>query len=122
MFRRGLYPEADVRGLRVSYPPTWNINFLGAGGSLSFSEINHIPKIYETYLTSFNSTYNASANMWHADGAPLECDISVSFTETRSLTLKDIMSLEDKPFDSSNFSVPFPVPSTTYDIQSSGGA
>ena len=120
MFRRGLYPEADLRGLRVSYPPTWNINFLQQNASLLPSEISHIPKIFETYLTSFNSTYNSSANMWHADGAPLECDISVSFTETRALTLNDIKSLEDEPFQKSNFATPFPVVSPAPDVTVNG--
>jgi len=92
LFRRGLYPEADI--LALKYPPTWTVRFLSNG-----ADIEYLPKIWECYLTSLNVSYNGSTNLWHEDGSPIECDISVSFKETRSLTYNDIIALEKNDFD-----------------------
>jgi hypothetical protein len=90
-FRNGLYPEADV--LALKYPPKWTIRFM-----MGSSDIDHLPKIWECYLTALNVSYNGSANLWHTDGAPIECDISVSFKETRALRHQDIRALENNSF------------------------
>ena len=90
-FRNGLYPEADV--LALKYPPTWTIRFM-----MGSSDIPYLPKIWECYLTALSVSYNGSANLWHTDGAPIECDISVSFKETRALRHQDIRTLADTPF------------------------
>lgn len=90
-FREGLYPEGDNIALR--YPPTWTIRFM-----LKNSDITYIPKIWECYLTSVNVSYNSSSGLWHSDGSPLECDITVAFKETRALTHKDILDLKKSPF------------------------
>lgn len=90
-FRNGLYPEADI--LALKYPPKWTIRFM-----MGSSDIDYLPKIWECYLTSLNVSYNGSANLWHVDGAPIECDITVSFKETRSLRHQDIRALEDNEF------------------------
>ena len=39
-------------------------------------------------------TYNATSNIFHADGAPLETDMSLSFQEQKSLTRKDLYDIE----------------------------
>lgn len=90
-FRNGLYPEADALALR--YPPTWTIRFM-----MGNNDISYLPKIWECYLTSLNVSYNGSANLWHTDGAPIECEISVSFKETRALRHEDIRQLDTDAF------------------------
>ena len=65
-------------------------------------EIEHIPKIFECYLKDMTSTYNAGSNSWRVDGSPLESDLTLTFVETRALTLDDIIKLEGG-FDSSKF-------------------
>jgi hypothetical protein len=92
-FRIGLY--ADGNSLQLQYPPTWTIRFLDGNGS----DLEYIPKIYECYLETANVSYNQTANIWFSDGAPLECDLSLSFIETRALTAEDIRSLDDAPFN-----------------------
>lgn len=90
-FRNGLYPDANM--LALKYPPTWTIRFM-----MNDTDIAYLPKIWECYLTSLNVSYNGSGNLWHIDGSPIECDISVSFKETRALRHQDIRQLEDTPF------------------------
>jgi hypothetical protein len=91
VFREGLYPAAN--NLTLKYPPSWTIRFMKGS-----SDIEYIPKIWECYLQSVNVSYNSSGNLWHEDGSPLECDITVSFKETRNLTHKDIVDLKNNPF------------------------
>jgi hypothetical protein len=45
-----------------------------------------MPQIMESYLASMNTVYNASSNMYHADGSPSEIDVTLTFTETKALT------------------------------------
>jgi hypothetical protein len=85
--RLGLYPEGNAISLR--YPPTWTIRFM-----LNNRDIEYIPKIFESYLTSVTVGYNPSNHAWHTDGSPLECDLQVSFKETRALTAEDIDKLD----------------------------
>lgn len=90
-FKRGVYGEANV--LAIKYPPRWTIRFM-----LGDKDIPYIPKIWECYLQSANVNYNGSANLFHADGSPLECDITVSFKETRALAYQDIVRLEQEAY------------------------
>lgn len=87
-FRVGAYPEEE--NLALHYPPTWTVRYVQYP---SFADISYIPKVFDCYLTSVSSAINASGNMWHKDGSPLETDISVTFKETRALTAKDILEL-----------------------------
>lgn len=93
-FRIGLYAEGN--SLQLQYPPTWSINFLHGTGS----NLEYVPKIYECYLDTMSATYNSSTNLWFEDGAPLECDLNLTFIETRALTAADIKDLDDAPFES----------------------
>lgn len=81
-FRENLYPEGG--NFQLKYPPKWSIEFRrgGNGGS----QLSHLPKISETYLTEVNTTYNSSSNMWRGDGSPLETTIQVQFMETKAHT------------------------------------
>lgn len=96
-FRLGLYPEGNA--ILLNYPPTWTIRFLHPDGT----DIKYIPKIFECYLQGVTASYNSSGNMWHDDGAPLECDVAISFKETRSLVAQDIARLEEAAFDTLSF-------------------
>ena len=91
-FRIGLYAEGN--NLQLQYPPTWTISFVHEGSK----NLEYIPKIYECYMDGFSSAYNQSSNLWFSDGAPIECDITMSFIETRALTAKDIVDLDKAPF------------------------
>ena len=95
LFRSGLYPKGNLYQLK--YPPKWQIKFM-----VGTAEIEHIPKIFECYLKDMTSTYNAGSNSWRVDGSPLESDLTLTFVETRALTLDDIIKLEGG-FDSAKF-------------------
>ena len=82
-FRKGIYPESTDYALK--YPPKWTIAFLQCG--------EYIPKISETYLRDVSTTYNSNTNMWRSDGAPLDTTLSLTFKETKALTLKEIQEL-----------------------------
>lgn len=84
MFRRALYPEIKNR-LYLEYPPTFKIKFYHNGKENIF-----MPQIHESFLANMSTTYNASSNMYHADGSPSEIDISLTFTETKALTREDL--------------------------------
>ena len=91
-FRAFTYADSrnNSQNLILSYPPVWTIKFLDAAKN----ENKYIPKIFSCYLTSFNSSFNSTANMYHEDGSPLEVDIQIQYQETRTLTRKDIDDLE----------------------------
>jgi hypothetical protein len=80
-FRENLYPEGDE--FQLKYPPKWNIEFK-VGGKEGGSDISHLPKIGDTYLTEVSTTYNGSSNTWRSDGSPLETTIQVQFIETKA--------------------------------------
>ena len=87
LFRKALYPTRQ--GALLKYPPTFKIQFLH-GDQVN----NYMPIIMESYLTSLNTTYNSSSNMFHADGSPSEVDISMSFQETTIVTREKLYGAE----------------------------
>ena len=91
-FRSFSYADSNnsSQNLVLSYPPVWNIDFLMPNGS----DNTYIPKIFACYLTSVNSTFNASTSVFHSEGEPLEVDVALTFQETRALTRTDIINLE----------------------------
>lgn len=95
-FRLGIYPEGNA--LQLKFPPTWYINFQKGGVDIPF-----LPKIFETYLVSLNTTYNSSGNMFHGDGSPVETEIQLSFMESRALTHADMQKLINGPFKEGDF-------------------
>lgn len=100
-FREAAYPGGNT--VIQEYPGTWNIGFLDG-----LTDNPYLPQIYDCYLTSFSSVYNSSTNIWHQDGAPIEVDIALSFTETRTLNRRDIEKLNGKyvPEEMQNDSTP----------------
>ena len=90
MFREFMYADTAGEGYLLSYPYKWNIKFKNG---VDHKDNPYYPKIYECYLTNFQTSYNGSGHLHHRDGAPTEVDISVTFQETRVLTQKDIRGL-----------------------------
>ena len=90
-FRVNLYAAAQADGMLLTYPPKWKITFHKGDGALN----PFIPQIYESFLVAVNSTFNASTFLTFADGAPIEVDVSLSFTETKTLNKGDINTLMD---------------------------
>ena len=86
--RRNMYPEG--KDVVLSYPPIWKIKFMDSDNNRS----KYLPRIWETYLTSLTTTFNASTNIFRDDGSPVETDIAVTFQETRALTADDIRKLQ----------------------------
>lgn len=78
-FRRLMY--ADAGGGMMGYPAKWKIKFMSGNGENTF-----LPKISECYLTALSVTANPTGNIFHADGAPNEVNLTVSFRETFMLT------------------------------------
>jgi hypothetical protein len=89
-FRKYVYADANdaSRNIVIDYPPTWKIQFYDGNKENVF-----IPKIYDAYCTSINSTFNPNTTAVMMDGSPVEIDITVTFQETRALTRKDIVEL-----------------------------
>lgn len=84
LFRAALYPEVKD-DLYLEYPPTFKIQFFHGEKENIF-----MPKIQECFLANITTTYNAGTNMFHADGAPSEVDMSLTFTETQANTRNDL--------------------------------
>lgn len=49
------------------------------------------PKLKTCYLTNVTTNYNPTTMAFHADGKPVEIDLSLSFTEQTTLNRKDIV-------------------------------
>ena len=88
--RTYMYAASATNGYLLSYPAKWKIKFV-LGGSTRRNPF--LPQIYESYLTNFQTTYNASSHLTFADGSPTEVDVSMTFQETRVLTQNDIAGL-----------------------------
>lgn len=89
-FRELMYADTAGQGYLLTYPAKWKIQFINGS---SYKDNPFYPKIYESYLTNFQTSFNASGHLHHEDGAPTEVDISLTFQETRVLTQADIRGL-----------------------------
>lgn len=88
-FRSEMYPEAiEIGGLPIgfNFPKMFKIQYLYNG-----VRNNKLPQPLMCYLESATTTYNGSNMVFHADGQPTEVDLSLTFTEFRALTKKDIL-------------------------------
>ena len=90
-FRSELYPEdipVTVGGQEISlgykFPNKFNIEFEYDGKTIAH-------KIKPCFLRSVDTTYNASQMAFHEDGEFLEVDMNLNFTETVTLSKKDIL-------------------------------
>lgn len=95
-FRYYTYANAfNGTGFLLSYPPTWLIRFYAPDKNNEFKEMIHIPRIFSCYLTGVTTSINDGSVTFYNDGAPTEVDVSLEFRETRSLTRKDIIDMEN---------------------------
>jgi len=92
-FRSAVYPyiAPGDSNILLDYPPVWEISFRNKAGASGENE--WLPRISECYLTGLTSTFNASAAMFRVDMSPVEINLSVTFSETRSQTRADIEKL-----------------------------
>ena len=49
-----------------------------------------MPVIMPCYLTQLETTYNPTGNTFHRDGAPVELDMNIQLTETKTLVRQDL--------------------------------
>jgi hypothetical protein len=94
LFRSELYPEdieVTVGGQEISlgykFPNKFNIEF-----EYDSKTIAH--KVKPCFLRSVDTTYNASQMAFHDDGEFLEVDMNLNFTETVTLSKKDILETD----------------------------
>lgn len=86
-FRTELYPTAlQGGGVNIGYrfPNRFQIKV-----KYNNREIQGI-KFLPVYLQSFNATYNSATAGMHSDGRFSAVDISLTFSETRAITKKDV--------------------------------
>ena len=90
-FRSELYPEdieVTIAGQELSigyqFPNKFNIEF-------EYEDKIIAHKVKPCFLRSVDTTYNASQMAFHDDGEFLEVDMNLNFTETVTLSKKDIL-------------------------------
>ena len=92
-FRKFLYPRTHAESKMVLvYPPLWEITFLKGE-----SHNPYMPRLHLCNMTALNVVYNTTGNSYHEDGSPTEMDISISFSESKTLTRDDLYG--DTPAD-----------------------
>jgi hypothetical protein len=94
-FRKFMMPDGQLDSATVVYPPIWEIRFMN-GESVN----PYMPKLIQSYCTGLNATYNATSSSFHADGSPVEIDLTVNFQEIRATIRSDLYdadSLEATP-------------------------
>lgn len=89
-FRKFSYAnsQSSTNNFTLDYPPVWTIQFINNGG-----ESKYFPKIFSSYLTSVNTTFNSDGANYMVDGSPAVVDVALTFQETRVLTREDIESM-----------------------------
>jgi hypothetical protein len=88
-FRERMYPTKQGQYI-LSYPDVFQVTFNLAKGNLRG---NFVPQYAESYLTGMTTTYNASGNAFHDDGAPTDVSVQLQFSEFKALTREDIKEL-----------------------------
>lgn len=99
-FRSELYPEdieVNVGDTKASigykFPKRFKIRIL-----YNETENQNTPRILPCYLRDVTTTYNPSNQSMHANGEFGEIDMSLAFTETRTLSKKDIVGDKEGKF------------------------
>ena len=88
-FRKEMYPEIydpSSAGLPLAYkfPNAFGIEFLYKGQEAKISKID------KCFLRTATTNYNPQSSSFHADGQPVEIDLTLGFTEMRTLSKQDI--------------------------------
>ena len=111
-FRKYMLPDSEINSLVVKYPPIWQIDFY-KGESIN----KYMPKLVESYCTGLTATYNSTSSSFHADGAPVEVDINVSFQETRPVVRSDLYQPESLEYtEEKSFNLKSKISSIVKDI------
>ena len=89
-------PPDTSFGVGYEYPSLFKIRLLsGAGGN--FKEVG--TPIKYSYLRSISTNYNPTTPVLHDDGSPTEIDLSLTFTEHKTLHRRDIVNEGTAAFD-----------------------
>jgi len=94
-FRKFMMPDGQLDSATVIYPPVWEIRFMDGESVNPF-----MPKLIQSYCTGLTASYNATNSSYHADGSPVEIDLTVNFQEVRATIRSDLYdadSLEATP-------------------------
>ncbi len=103
-FRKYMYAKREGN-FALKYPPIFRIKFMKGK-----NENKYLPRIFDSYLTGMNVTYNSSGNMYHTDGSPTDVTIALSFQEQRQLTREDLYVDESEFMGSGRASQNFDYP------------
>ncbi len=95
-FRFHAYPQQippnTSFGIGYEYPSLFKIQLLSGAGGM-FEHVGTPIKF--SYLRSISTNYNPTTPVLHDDGSPTEVDLSLSFTEYKTLHREDIVNGED---------------------------
>ena len=109
-FRKFLYPRKHPKSdMVLVYPPYWEITFwrgCNEDGEPSLEKNPYMPMIKLCNLAGMNTTFNSSGNYFHRKGAPIEVDLSLSFTESMALTREDLYQTDSGPDSVPNYGDP----------------
>lgn len=84
-FRTRMYASKDGDFV-LNYPDIWQVKF-------NIGNAQYIPSYAESYLTSLNTVYNSSGNMYHSDGSPTDVTVQIQFSEFKALGRGEIEKL-----------------------------
>lgn len=85
-FRTVMYPEeigTDSISLGYKFPDPFEIK-------MYYKNSEVFTRILPSYLRDINVTYNTSGMGFHEDGGFTDCDVSLTFTESRPLSKDDV--------------------------------
>ena len=95
-FRFHAYPQQippnTSFGIGYEYPSLFKIQLLSGAGGM-FEHVG--TPIKYSYLRSISTNYNPTTPVLHDDGSPTEVDLSLSFTEYKTLHRGDIVNEDD---------------------------
>ena len=95
-FRFHAYPQQippnTSFGIGYEYPSLFKIQLLSGAGGM-FEHVGTPIKF--SYLRSISTNYNPTTPVLHDDGSPTEVDLSLSFTEYKTLHREDIVNEDD---------------------------
>ena len=83
-FRKYMYPDTKT-GFSLQYPPKFKIQFF-----VGEKENIYMPMIHDCYLAGVDATFNPDSNAFFVDGQPTAVNLSLSFSEAKMLTRKDL--------------------------------
>ena len=82
-------PPDTSFGVGYEYPSLFKIQLLSGAGGNNFKNVGTPIKF--SYLRSISTNYNPTTPVLHEDGSPTEIDLSLTFTEHKTLHRGDIL-------------------------------